>query len=165
MNPHSTSSIKENKFSFQHEAANENNNGNNSNHSTLHPAKLSSPKHSFIWHASHAVPSSSQTTPTETANHTRHLSNASSGSNASTWSKLNWKNWSPQGQHPPEDAIDETSSIGPSSSSLHKKGSSSPSTSGGRRMSRLLSRSGVNNIFKLPSHEEKKLDSSSTAND
>lgn len=125
-------------------------NGNAEHHDE---SRLQSPRFNFIWHASQAPPA---TPKPYTTHHVRNPSNASNGSNASTWSKLNWKNWSPQASAAVEDVIDESSSSSLAPPPLQqRKSSTSPVSSSGRRMSKLLSRSGMN-IFKLPSHEDKK---------
>ncbi|QLL31607.1 hypothetical protein HG536_0B04710 [Torulaspora globosa] len=116
---------------------------------------LHAPRFNFMWHPqqSHPVTSKEDTTP----RHARNGSTASNVSSNSTWSKLNWKNWSPQASAQSEaDNVPQSPPPLPHSASHNQKAPVSPASSGGRRMSRLLSRSGMNNIFKLPSHEEKK---------
>lgn len=117
--------------------------------------RLHAPRFNFMWHTQQPHP----VTPKEetTSHHARNGSTASNGSSNSTWSKLNWKNWSPQASAQPEgDNVPQSPPSLPHSASHNNKAPVSPASSGGRRMSRLLSRSGMNSIFKLPSHEEKK---------
>lgn len=114
---------------------------------------LQSPSFNFMWHP--PAPSSSTTSKPGTK-HARNASTASNGSNGSTWSKLNWRNWSPQAPTQAENPIEEDQSPPPLPHSAPHKDPTPPVNTSGRRMSRLLSRSGMNNIFKLPSHEEKK---------
>lgn len=128
-----------------------------SHHHSIHDThdRLHAPRFNFMWQQQQ----SHSATPKEEngSNHVRNGSMASSGSNNSTWSKLNWKNWSPQAPTQPEnDNVPQSPPPLPRSSSHNQKAPASPASSSGRRMSRLLSRSGMNNIFKLPSHDEKK---------
>lgn len=115
---------------------------------------LQSPSFNFMWHPPSSNPSSAKS---ETK-HVRTASTASNGSSNSTWGKLNWRNWSPQTASQAEDVVEENESPPPlpRSASHHHKDPVPPLNTSGRRMSRLLSRSGMNSIFKLPSHEEKK---------
>lgn len=127
-----------------------------SNEDGAHPqdthVHLQAPSFNFMWHS---PPSHSTASKTDTK-HVRNASTASNGSNNSTWSKLNWRNWSPQAPPQSEEVIEETQSPPPIPRSASHKDAVPPVNTNGRRMSRLLSRSGMNSIFKLPSHEERK---------
>lgn len=117
--------------------------------------RLHAPRFNSMWHPQQPHPATpKEETP---AHHVRNGSTVSNGSNGSTWSKLNWKNWSPQASSQSEGDVEpQHPPLLPRPSSHSNKAPVSPVSSSGRRMSRLLSRSGMNSIFKLPSHEEKK---------
>lgn len=125
--------------------------------------RFQTPRFNFIWHGgTHTTASPDHLTdqlhltappPHKVEDtHTHHSRSGSGGNIASTWSKFNWKNRSPQAAHAKESAIDDSSYEPPHSPQLTAGGESPSASSGGRRVSRLLSRSG---ILKLPSYEEK----------
>lgn len=133
-----------------------------------HQGRFQTPRFNFIWHSAGQAPTGSPPDPItnqlhnnsvtttthitkEENTHAHHNRSGSGGNIASTWSKLNWKNRSPQSAHARESAIDDSSDDSLRPPQLPTPGDS-PASSGGRRMSRLLSRSG---ILKFPSYEEK----------
>lgn len=106
--------------------------GNSSNHSKEEtPRRRNTNESKEVQTVGHATPKS----------HKRNQSNSS----ISSWTKLSWKNLTSNPSSPQRGSIDESSE-----EIIDEENEKPPTT---RKMSRLLSRSTMNSIFKKPTHE------------